>query len=190
MSNDALNDRRKELEESFFRAQNEKLLEKLKADTQKEHDKEALKKVTGIADVAVLNRLVSLGIRVETLTAFTLYPLVEVAWADGSVDEKEKRAVLQAASQAGIAQGSVAYALVEGWLSLQPPKALHVAWFNYVKALCGQLTSQERLALQTEVLGRARAVAEASGGILGLGSKISATEAEVLTRLEDPFRAG
>ena len=37
---------------------------------------------------------------------------------------------------------------------------------------------------------RARAVAGASGGFLGLGSKISNAEAEVIGRLERAFPAG
>jgi hypothetical protein len=36
-------------------------------------------------------------------------------------------------------------------------------------------------------MGRARAVAEASGGILGLGSKISKQEAQVLEDMERAF---
>jgi hypothetical protein len=41
--------------------------------------------------------------------------------------------------------------------------------------------------LKTRILGYARDVAQASGGFLGMGPKISAVENEVLQRLERAF---
>ena len=41
--------------------------------------------------------------------------------------------------------------------------------------------------MREKILGRARAVAEAAGGILGFGSKISPEEEVVLAELEKAF---
>jgi hypothetical protein len=41
--------------------------------------------------------------------------------------------------------------------------------------------------LKIQIMQRTRAVAEAAGGLLGLGSKISPAEKEQLTRLEAAF---
>jgi hypothetical protein len=46
------------------------------------------------------------------------------------------------------------------------------------------LPAQVREALRPDVLGRAREVAEAAGGFLGLGSKVSDDERRVLGELE------
>jgi hypothetical protein len=184
---DSLGDRRKELEESFFRKQNQALLDKMKAEKQKILDKEGIARVSGITQDAVLERLVELKLNAETLAAFTLFPMVDVAWADGAVDPKEKKAVLDAAHQSGMKTGSDAHGLLEGWLAEPPPPAVRDAWVNYVHALIATLSQDDRALLKREVLGRARTVAEAAGGIMGIGAKISKTEAAVLKKLEEAF---
>src|SRR4051812_35668597 len=126
---DALGDRRKELEEGFFAKQNQQLLEKLKAEKQKALTKEGIKEVTGISNEEVLEFLVRLNLNQETISALALFPLIEVAWADGACDKKEAAAVLDAAHAAGVLKGSSSHTLIEEWLKLKPPATLHVAWF-------------------------------------------------------------
>jgi hypothetical protein len=46
---------------------------------------------------------------------------------------------------------------------------------------------QAKQALKQDLLGRARVVAEAAGGFLGLGTRISSAEQAVLTELEQAF---
>jgi hypothetical protein len=72
---------------------------------------------------------------------------------------------------------------------LKTPLEVHFfdSWSSYVKGLCERLDEAGRSALKTEILGRAEAVAEAAGGFLGLGSKISKEEQEALDRLERAF---
>lgn len=50
------------------------------------------------------------------------------------------------------------------------------AWKHYVKGLCQQLDSQEVERLRHELLDRAHTVAQAAGGFLGFGDKISTAE--------------
>lgn len=185
---DALSDRRKELEETFFAKQNQQLIEKLKAEKQKAMSKEGIKEVTGIANEAVLERLLALNLNRETISALALFPLVEIAWSDGVVDAKESAAVLEAAHSAGVLKGSSSHSLLEGWLKLKPPAAWHQAWSNYVQALCAGVTPDEKVLLKNELLGKARTVAVASGGILGLGGKITKAEREMIKKLEEAFK--
>ena len=70
---------------------------------------------------------------------------------------------------------------------LKPPAALENAWSNYVKALVEGMKTDDKTLLKSELLGRARSVAGASGGILGMGSKISKAEAAALNKLEAAF---
>jgi hypothetical protein len=60
-------------------------------------------------------------------------------------------------------------------------------WTQYVKALSENLDTAERNTLRHDVIGRAREVAEAAGGFLGMGSKISQAEQKMLERLESAF---
>ena len=60
------------------------------------------------------------------------------------------------------------------------------AWAHYLRDLCGKMTEDERQRLKRNILERARAMATASGGFLGIG-KISDAEKEILERLEATF---
>ena len=186
MSDNAIAARGQALEEQFFNKHNEVAAQKLKEKHTQEVDREGISHLTGITDPAVLSRLVQMHLKPETMAAFGLYPLVEVAWADGACDAKEKAAVLQAANDAGLSHKGPAHAILEGWLMDKPPKAMHVAWFGYVKALGDKLTPAEKSKMKSEVLGRAQKVAEKSGGILGIGA-VSSAEAAILKQLEDAF---
>ena len=182
-----LGDREKALEESFFAKQNKELLERMRSQQRHEEAREGLAKISGISDEAVLAKLVELDIEPATWAAIALAPLVEVAWADGKVDEKERRAVLAAAEASGVASGSPSYLLLENWLARRPDARLLQAWGEYIVGLCARLGKSESHALRDEVLGRARAVAEAAGGILGLGNKISPEEEVILEQLAKAF---
>lgn len=183
-----LSDRQKALEEEFFRKENQRLIAELRLKRLTDEAKAEMRDVTGIYDEVVLDKLVELGIGTETLAAMTLVPLVEVAWADGKMEEKERAAILRGASEQGVADGSPSYALLQDWLDRRPPPRLLAAWREYVGALCDEMLPEQRRALKTDVLARARAVAEAAGGFLGLGNKVSREEEQVYRVLESAFR--
>lgn len=185
---DPLGGRRKALEEEFFRKENERLAAQLRLKRMSEESKAAMREISGIRDEGVLDKLVELGIGGETLAAMTLVPLVEVAWADGKMEAKERAAILQGAEAQGIAPGTPAFALLEDWLENRPPPRLLGAWKEYVGALCDEMLPEQRKQFKTEVLGRARAVAEAAGGFLGFGDKVSAEEEQVYGILETAFK--
>jgi hypothetical protein len=138
----------------------------------------------------VLDRLIGLGIKAETVTALSLVPLVEVAWADGSLDAKERRAVLDRARESGVAPGSTAQTLLEAWLERRPDPKLLDAWTQMVRGIRDQLGPDEAARLKAGLLDQARAVASASGGVLGIGAKVSGAEAAMLAKLEAAFAQG
>jgi hypothetical protein len=184
---DALRERGKGLEDEFFRREDQKLLARLQELRKAELNREQLAKATGITKPEVLDRLLKLGIQVETLAALSIVPLVEVAWADGSLDAKERAAVLEHAGAGGITKGSPAYALLEAWLQHRPSQQLLDAWRDLVRTIRQEIGAEEAERLKAEILERARLVARASGGVLGLGSKVSSAEAAILAHLERPF---
>lgn len=192
MSNGApriLDDRRQSLEEAFFRKQDEALRARIAAEREHATAREALLAHSPGADAALIDRLVELDIRVESLAALMLIPLIEVAWADGTMDPREREAVLNAAAASGVEPGSPGHALLEIWTREHPPAALYESWNAYVASLCRELSADHRWHLQEQLIGRARSVARAAGGFLGL-AKISKPEEAVLARLEQAFGAG
>jgi hypothetical protein len=179
-----LRDRGRSLEDEFFRREDKRLIEQLNALKAVEVTREALSKASGITAPAVLDKLIELGIRAETVAALSIVPLVEVAWADGAIDPKERRAVLE---RAGVSHDSTAGTLLATWLDRRPDPKLLTAWTHLVQAMSQQLGPEEAARLKTGLLERARAVAGASGGTFGLGSKISSAEAAALAKLEAAF---
>ena len=187
MPKDFLADRKKALEDSFFAKHNEKLLAKMRDKQRKQAARDGLAEISGVSDGDVLDQLVALDIEPATWTAMSLIPLLEVAWADGKMHEKERRAVLAAAEANGVFVDSPSHALLVSWLERRPDARLFQAWGEYIVHLCSKLGEREKQRLKSEIVGRARAVAESTGGILGLGNKVSAQEAAILSELEKAF---
>ena len=112
----ALGDRGRALEEAFFAQKNRELLGNLIEELAEVETKSALAAMTGIQDPAVIDELFAAGISTDTLAAFSLVPLVAVAWADGSVALEEREAILKAAANEGIQTESNAGKLLQDWL--------------------------------------------------------------------------
>lgn len=188
MPNSGIQERGRALEEAFFKKQHEEQLAKLRVKQEQVEAREALAAASGITDdVDLLDRLAALGIRAETLAALTLIPLVEVAWADGKMEARERDAILRGAESSGIEPGSPSYGLLEIWTRDRPAPELMDSWKSYIGALAGELSADQKWHLEEKIVGRARSVAESAGGFLGLGSKVSPEEERVLGELERAF---
>jgi hypothetical protein len=187
MSKDFLADRRKALEEEFFRQEDRRKLEALRAAAKRRATAAELREVSGIEDAAVLEELADLGITRETLAAVALAPLVHVAWADRRIADTERGMVLARAHDKGIESGSPAYQLLESWLKEPPPTALFEGWTRYVRSLSANLLPARAEELRRQILSFAREVALAAGGAMNLG-KITEQQQRVLDAVEAAFR--
>jgi hypothetical protein len=174
------------LEDAFFLERDRQLIARRAELRKLAETKEALASVSGIKDPEVLDFLVKLNVRPETVAALSMVPLVEVVWADGKVDEQERKVVLDFATAQGMGEGQVGRELLERWIEQRPEPTLLAAWQRYIEALCEKLSPDQRKHLRDELLRNVRAAAEASGGFLGIG-KISDEEKAVLAKLETSF---
>lgn len=187
MPNPGMEERGRALEEAFFKKQHAEQLEKLRQKEAHEEARRALVEASGIDDMDLIDRLVAIGIHAETLAALTLIPLVEVAWADGHVDDRERTAILKGAESSGLEHDSPSLELLMIWTRDRPAPDMLTSWKQYIGALCSELSTEQTKHLEERILGRARVVAEAAGGFLGLGSKVSAAEEAVLRELQQAF---
>jgi len=174
------------MEDRFFHAKEKSLLEARRKLEHLKETKENLAKVSGIKNDAVLAKLVELNIRPEILATLFAIPLIEVAWADGEMHEKEREKLFQYAEKAGMKNRNVDLKVISAWLNERPDPGLMEAWTHYIQSLCSQLTEAERLTLKEEVMTDARDIAHAAGGFLGFG-KLSQEEQAVLSKLEAAF---
>ena len=186
MSKDILRDRESALEYEFFHKVDVQLWSKLKENLKLQEQEKALADATGIADESVLHELVELGINNDTLFAFSLFPLIWVAWADGEIQPQERKAILEAAHSTGHGRDTASHHLIDTWLDHEPSEAIHQAWKDYVHAICEAATPELKATLKQNALKRSRKVAQAAGGILGL-HKISREEEAVLKEIEATF---
>jgi len=182
----SLEDRGKALEDEFFRKEDAKQISQRKTEKKLTVSKDALRAVSGMDDDEVLDKLLEMGVSADTVSALSLVPLVEVAWADGEIQDNEREAILQAAQGKGIEKGSPASGLLTSWLQTKPGPELMAAWVEYIGALDEQLTKQQLAVLKRQVVDRAQLVAQVAGGFLGVKT-VSGAEKDVLAKLEAAF---
>lgn len=180
-------DYQRTLIDSFFHEQDQKLRREFRERMAKMDRRAQLTQVSGIQDEAVLDRLIELKIEPETIAAMAVVPFVAVAWADGKVQDEERQAILAAAQSAGVQPQDGRYPMLEFWMNKRPGAAMIEAWEHYIKDICKRLSKPEIDELRHDVLGLARTVAQSAGGFLGIGSRISAAESDMLKRLEKAF---
>ena len=180
MTSRGLDARSKALEGAFFARQDRALIEALR-EKQVARDLEA---VTGIHDAEALALLIREGIRVETLVALLLVPVVAIAWADGRVTALEQNKLHAELQRIGIRPSSPAGEILESWLATPPPPGLMQAWCDYVEEL-ERTTSTEAFAELADRIARlCREEADSDGGVLRVGRRVSKAEAAILDRVE------
>jgi hypothetical protein len=167
---DPFEQRRRALEDAFFKERDKELLARLKGELEAFEERQTIGHVSGIMDQQVLLDLVQAGVRAETLVAMRLVPLVEVAWCDGTVAPEERAAVLNAAATLDIHPGSAPYELLSRWLEQHPDPRVVVAWKEYVHELARALPKATAAEMKKYTIDRCTRVAAAAGGFLGLAT--------------------
>jgi hypothetical protein len=160
-------DREKAMEEAYFRQEDARLLKKLHDKAQLDEIAVALGEKLQVDNPDLLMRVRSAGVSLETAPALFLAPLVQVAWASGSVSRPEHQAVLRLARGRGIAPDSPAYAQLEEWLVHRPDDELFDTAVEVLKYGFSVLPPAEREERIATVVEACHQVAEASGTTLG-----------------------
>lgn len=182
-------DRGRALENAFFAKKDKELLEALRSNLQScQSVRDELAAVSGISDIAVLDQLAEQNVEAATLAAVVLIPLVEVAWVDYVMDKREKAAVLDGVKSTGLDESHACFALLKSWVDEKPGPELMENWRTYVSELKPLLNSSAMEKIRSSIVQRAREVALAAGGILGLGNRIAAAEQALLDDIESALR--
>jgi DnaJ-domain-containing protein 1 len=192
MTKGILSDREKALEESYFRQQDAKLLQKLRQNLALNEIAVALAEKLRVDNPELLDRSINLGVTPDTAAAFLLAPLVQIAWAEGSVTKQERETVLRLARERGIESGSPAGMQLENWLHERPPDALFDAAVAVIQRGLAVLPVKERVERIKGIVDACHEVAAASGSglasLLGLGDGVSRSEASILDALSRRLR--
>ena len=190
-------DREKAMEDSYFRQADSKLLESLRNRANLDDIALALGKKLEVDNPALLERVKQTGVTLETAAALFVAPLVQVAWAGGSVTKAEHDAVLRLARGRDVAADSPAYAQLDEWLKHRPDDELFDTAVELIKEGFSVLPPKEREERIKRLLDACHEVAEASGTTLGfvLGLKnlmgikdVDQSEAETLDLIASTLR--
>jgi tellurite resistance protein len=179
----AMAKRGKALEEEYFHRKEKELKEKLRQRRAAETQLNELADATGNPNEEVLKTLQELGYTRDTVALFHYVPLINVAWADGKVSRQERELILEAARAHGIAEGSAADKQLIDWIENRPSEEFFDQTLRIMGALLETTPRADGTVGSQGVLDEAKRLAEASGGILGFGSKISAEEQALLNRI-------
>jgi len=194
MEKDAFKERGTGMEAAYFREQDAKLIQKLRETARLEEIAAALAEKLRADSPELLRQIRELGTTRDSGSAFLLAPLVQVAWAEGKVSDRERETVLRIAAARGVEAGSPAHAKLLEWLRERPSDTMFDAALAVIKVGLSVLPPAEREERVRRIVQACREVAEASGGglarVLGLGSGIQKEEESLLdtitTTLRDP----
>ncbi len=184
---DSIHKRGRVLEEAFFAERDRELLESLRRKMTSEEAKQVLASATGVVDEIEIPELKGLSLP-QFLAVLGIFPLVEVAWCDRHISAEERQAILAAAAELGVVVDSPSYRLLDRWLESRPSDDAISLWTDYVRAVCATLEPKTIATLKKSVMGRAQQIAQAAGGIFGMGNKISPEERACLERLALAFQ--
>jgi hypothetical protein len=193
MALDLLKERERGIEAQWARRHDEELIQKLRERAKVREISEVLAKKLRVDDPALRQRILDLGVTRETGPALFFAPLVQIAWADGKVSDRERDTIMDMAAIRGVVPGSPAHAQILEWLRKSPAKELFDAAVEVIRVGISVLPGEEREQRVQVYAQTFRRVAEASGGkigyLLGLPGSVSASEKTVIEAIVAALRS-
>lgn len=189
MSKDSFTRTSRNAEDQYFLEREKLLIEKLEKKAAAEAARRDLAEAVGVSDDEILDALEELGYTRDIVIVLHLFPLVAVAWADGEISEQERNQILEASKAFDIEPGTPAYQKLLEWLSKKPTQVETERKLRIIGDLLHYRTGENQQHYRTRVADMCRQVAEASGGFLGVGRKVSAAEKEMLERITGELNA-
>jgi hypothetical protein len=183
---DLFAERGRSLEEEYFRKREKELIEKMRQHAEAGAERRRLGEQAGVADEEILQDLQALGYTPETVTLLHVVPLVQMAWAEGDVSDRERDLIQEAARARGIAAGSAADQQLSNWLARRPSDDFFEKTLRAIGAVLEAQPAETRAASQKGLLSYCTAIASASGGILGFRT-VSDQERQLLSRISQEF---
>lgn len=185
MTMNALNERGRALEEDYFRRMGQRHLESLRRREMEARERERLSLATGFKDEASLEELQALGFTPETVAVLELVPLVEMAWAEGSVQARERKEIIEAALRRGVEADSAAHRQLTDWFEHRPSDEFFARSLRLIKSMLQQLPRGERDLRFQNLIAHTYRVAKASGGVgfLSIGKRVCREEEATFDRI-------
>jgi hypothetical protein len=129
----------------------------------------------------LVDSLTRLGLDDRSTPALALLPLVEIAWADGSVQALEKELIRRAAEDYGVV-GAASRRVLDRWLADRPSPETFALGRRVLAELVGESREGHSVSVSDpdELLDLCQDVARAAGDLLGDGSTVEPREWQAL----------
>jgi hypothetical protein len=178
------------LEEEYFGRKNQELIQKLRERREREDDRRKMAEMLGVDDQDVLEALQDLGYSSETINLLHIVPLVEVAWAEGGVADRERKMIFKIAEARGIQPDSVAHEMLSHWLENKPSERFFDNSLRAIRVLFDLLPEEQRQAGRRDLIAYCSQIASAvTSGIFGRGG-INDEERELIARIATEIGQG
>ena len=184
---DAFAERGRSLEEEYFHRKEREVIDKMRVRAAAEEQRQRLGEKAGVADEEVLKDLQDLGYTPETVALLYLVPLIQTAWAEGGVSEKERGLIVKAARSRGITEGAPSDQQLNMWLSQRPSDELFEKTLRAIRTILQAQPAEAREDSEKDLLSLATAIAAASGGIVGFRA-VSDEERQILAHISDELK--
>ncbi len=176
-------------EEEYYLRQNQALIAKMRDRLAKEAAALALEERSGVHDPQLLSWLAELGVTADHVPILHLVPLIQVAWADGTLQDEERVMLEKAAAEAGVTPDSPAHAVLAALLNERPKVEFYDAALMYVRTLVAAMSDADAHNARENLLSLARQVAKASGGLFGLFPSVGDAERSALQKIAAQLEA-
>ncbi len=157
-------------------------LQSLQNTLQRQQELMDLQQATDIDDAELLERLHAAGFRAQNVKALAWLPIALAAWASHGVSNDEVHAARLVNLYALFTGNAQSTELFQSWLKEKPSEKLVKLWEETTRRQLARAESSWRLQTGQAILYMARKVAQASGGLFGMG-QISVAEQRVLDRI-------
>jgi hypothetical protein len=184
---DAFAERGRSLEEEYFHRKEREVIDKMRVRAAAEEQRRRLGEKAGVADEELLNDLQALGYTPETVMMLYLVPVIQTAWAEGGISQKERDLIVKAARSRGIAEGTPCDQQLNLWLSTRPSDEMFEKSLRAIRTILQAQPENAREASEKDLLSLATAIASASGGIVGFRA-VSAEEQQILKHISDELK--
>jgi hypothetical protein len=169
--------------EEFFRKKESELVEQIRRRTAKQTEHDELAEAVGVADEEILSTLQEMGYTRDTVGLLHLVPLVQIAWASGSVTRHERELVLRLCEWRGLEKDSPAWKQLNNLLDEHPSDEFFLTTLRIIRHLLDYQIVKEPAVGRTDLISFCIRIARVSSGFLGLGSNISEGEQVALDQI-------
>jgi hypothetical protein len=169
-------------EDEYFHRRDRELLEQKRRAEAEVTARQALSSALGITDEDLVRRLQAHGITPELTVLLPWLPAIQVGWLKSLTAAERDWLLGHIRDNQKPPLDSAAMGRLQEWLEKSPSDQLYKAALDALKLQLSTLGPDARAALRDKVLGAARGVSGASGGVLGIGS-VSADEKAALDAL-------